>query len=472
VWLDGSSAVGNWVKSGTHWVANGWTAQFDSSPTYTFGAPDNTGASWQFVNQAYPMAAHPDQVWIDGVAQRQVSSAAAVTPGTFYVNYAAKQLILGSDPSGHAVRASDIAKAASIRGAGSVLRGIGIHRFAPSVPHMGAVTAENPGITIENVVITDNATTGLFVMQSGSTVRDVTLARNGMLGASMSTADSLTVDGVLAFDNNTEHFNNSPVSGGVKISRSRNVQVTNSVFVDNRGPGLWFDESVYNGTVKHNDIVNNDGHGLILEISSTFAVVDNVVSGNNGNGMKINDTSQVRVWNNTVTGNDRNINIVQDTRRASNLSVPGHDPRRPKPDPTVTWINGPVQVMNNIISKGSADCLLCVQDYSGALTASQMGVTAQGNVFERPTATAPRALVIWSRGKAAASQYPTLAAFSAGTGQGTAGLELTGTSALSSNWSPVTTVSSKAGAIAQPIPAEIASLTGLKAGAKQLGASL
>ena len=51
------------------WRADGWTAQFDHSPTYTKGAPDNTAANWSFVNASYPMAAYPDQLWIDGVAQ-------------------------------------------------------------------------------------------------------------------------------------------------------------------------------------------------------------------------------------------------------------------------------------------------------------------------------------------------------------------------------------------------------------------
>ena len=54
----------NWVSDGTIFSAGNWTAQFDASPTFTFGAPDGTTAGWSFVNPQYPMAAHPDQVWI------------------------------------------------------------------------------------------------------------------------------------------------------------------------------------------------------------------------------------------------------------------------------------------------------------------------------------------------------------------------------------------------------------------------
>jgi len=470
VWFDGSSVVSTWSGAGSAWVSSGWTAQFDSSPTFTFGAQDGTTASWTFVNPARPLAAHPDQVWVDGIAQVQVASAAAVVPGAFYVDYTAKKLYLGTDPRGKTVRASDIATAISLRGEGGVLRGVGVRRYAPSVPHMGAVTAEKRGITIENVVIADNATSGLFVKDSGSVVRSVTLERNGMMGASASVADALTITGVLSRNNNTEGFNNSPVSGGFKITRSRGVSVTNSVFLHNAGPGLWFDESVYDGTVTGNDIIDNAGHGLILEISAKFTVANNIVSGNRDNGMKINDTASVEVWNNTVVGNGRSINIVQDSRRASNLSTPGHDKRQPLPDPTMTWIVGPVTVSNNIVGETTGNCLLCVEDYSKQYTAEQMGVTARGNVYQRPTASAPSWLTVWSKGAGNPGVYTTLATFVAATGQEKASLDIVSSPVVGANDAATAAVTAQAGAVAQPLPDRIGALTGKPTGTRQLGA--
>ena len=75
VWLDGSIAVSGWVRDGATWRHDGWTYQFDHSPTDTRGAPDNTADHWRYLNAEYPMAAHPDQIWIDGVALRQVGRA-------------------------------------------------------------------------------------------------------------------------------------------------------------------------------------------------------------------------------------------------------------------------------------------------------------------------------------------------------------------------------------------------------------
>ena len=97
-WLDGSSAVTGWAASGGRWVQDGWTVEFDASPTYTRGAPDNPAANWGFVNPSYPMAAHPDQIWIDGVAQRQVGSLAAVVAGHVLPRPGGEPALVGHEP--------------------------------------------------------------------------------------------------------------------------------------------------------------------------------------------------------------------------------------------------------------------------------------------------------------------------------------------------------------------------------------
>ena len=137
VWLDGSRVVSNWKASNGRWVAAGWTASFDSSPTLTAGAPDGAPPYWQFVSPSFPMAAHPDQVWIDNVAQRQVGTLSGVGPGTFYVDYTGDKLYLGNSPVGHTVRASDLPKAISVRAPGTTIDGINVRRYAPSCPDDG-----------------------------------------------------------------------------------------------------------------------------------------------------------------------------------------------------------------------------------------------------------------------------------------------------------------------------------------------
>lgn len=472
VWLDGSVPVTGFARHGSVYVVDGWTTEFDASPTYKRGAPDGTSQGWQFVSDKHPMAAHPDQIWINGVPQRQVGSRSEVVAGTFYVDYAGDRLYLGSSPQDRTVRASTLGRALSIQGAGSELRGVGIRRYATSVPQMGAVTVEAPDAVLEDVVITANATTGLFVGAGGASLRNVTLVDNGMLGAAATYADGLQVSGLLAARNNTEHFNTSPVSGGVKVGRSRGIDISDSVFRNNEGPGLWLDESVFHAAIHGNDLLDNSGHGLSLELSAKTDVVNNVIAGNSGHGLKVNNTSDVRIWNNTIRAEGRAINIVQDGRRASDPDTPGHDPRQPFPDPAMTWINGPVVIRNNIISNpgSTADCLLCVEDYSGTYSAKELEVTALGDVYHRALPASPDPAVIWAMDSGKPALFAGPDDFSSATGQERQHLYLEGSDPLLSGYRPGDIISSRNSTLAQPLPGEIAQLAGQPTGTRSLGA--
>jgi hypothetical protein len=478
VWLDGSRDVTGWASDGSAWRADGWTAQFDHSPTYTKGAPDNTTANWSFVNASYPMAAYPDQVWIDGNAQRQVGSRNAVVPGTFFVDTANHRLYLGTNPSGHAVRASDLSAGLDIWGGGSVVRGIGVQRYATSVPEKGTVLVMAPDVTLENVVVRDNATQGMFVggMNLGSrgALRHVTLERNGMLGVEASYSDGLVVDGIRVVGNNTEHFNLAPVSGGMKISRARGLTFTGSVFSDNLGTGLWFDESVYDATIVGSDLLRNAGHGLSYEISSKALIADDIVAGNGQLGMKINNASNVDIWNNTIVDNgDRPMWLVQDPRVAGNAGTPGHDPRQKQPDPTVTWLLGPLTVRNNVIGgKTGGNCLLCVQDSALHRTPSQIGLTVDGNAYERTGAGSPQWSATWPAGQGNPQVFSTLDAFRGATGQERNGVEFTGAPVVDPNYRLTPDVAARATAIAAPVPAALAARMGYATNEERLGARL
>jgi len=117
------------------------------------------------------------------------------------------------------------AKAMSIRSAGSVVRGIGIRRFSPSVYMMGAVTIEAPRVRLENVIMLDSATTGISVLREDATLDRVTIDRSGMLGIHGRYADRLMLSSVSSTRNNAEHFNIAPVSGGAKLGQTRGVTV-------------------------------------------------------------------------------------------------------------------------------------------------------------------------------------------------------------------------------------------------------
>jgi trimeric autotransporter adhesin len=470
VWLDGSVVVTGWVRDGASWRYDGWVHEFDASPTFTRGAEDNTEKHWGFVSADHPMAAHPDQVWIGGVAQRQVASLAEVTAGSFFHDRANDSLHLGSDPTGRTVRASALQRAIRVaRSHNSVVRGIGVRRYAPSVPDFGAVLVDNAnGVVLEHLAVIDGATTGLAVVGGNATVRNVYLARHGMIGMRGTYADGLVLDRVLSEDNNVERFNTAPVAGGTKISRSRHVTVRDSILRRNHGTGLWIDESVYDVIITGNELGDNSRNGAALEISALALFSDNVVTGNGSWGLKINNTDRTRVWNNTFDGNNGSIWVVQDARRPA--TSPGRDPRQPFPDPTMTWVITSARISNNVLANqvGAQPCMLCVQDAERLRTAEQMGVSTNHNVYNRPNSTAPSRLVTWSRGASTPGHYTTLTAFRTGTAQEGVGHHIDGAAVVTTTGDPTSAMPSSA--TAHPLPADVASLVGVASGTRRHGA--
>ena len=456
VWLDGSSVVVAWTQRGTTWIHTGWTAQFDYTPSYT--GTVSTQPGFGFVDPAYPYAAQPDQMWIDGTALTQVGSAARVTAGTFFADYAGKRLIIGSDPNGQDVRASDLGVALTVRSANSTVRGIGVRRYATAVKDLGALRLTAPGIAIENVVTSDNATTGLTVLSTGQSVSNVTAERNGMLGILGNNADNLVISKVLSRNNNLERFNSAPVAGGIKITRTRGITLKDSVVQDNLATGLWLDESCYNAVVAGNSILDNTTHGFAMEISSTAVVADNVITGSGSDGVKINNADNVRLWNNTLAGNAINMALVQDSRDYLNKSIPGHDPRQTFPDPTMTWKLGNIQVMNTILARGGHTNIYA-RDYTAERGAAQMNIKIAGDLFTRTTSPGD-SIVVWGLRSGTLSYLRTVAEI-ANTGAGSDNAEVV-SDAASPNIAATT--------YAQPLPADIATLIGQPAGTRKVGA--
>lgn len=476
VWLDGSSAVAGFVRSGSGWVKSGWNVAFDSSPTHARGAADSNQAGWQWINPAYPMAAHPDQVWIDGVAQKQVGSSGELVPGSFYVDYGTKQLHLGSDPTGKSVRASDLVLGLTVLSPGSTIRGLGVRRYAPSVPDLGAMRLFGAdGSTVENVVVADNATLGLNIGSKSVRMRNVTSSGNGQMGIGSNYADGLDASGLRVDNNNTEHFNGAPSAGGYKFSRSRHVTITDSVFSNNVGSsGLWFDESSFDLTITRNDMQGNGRHGLIVELSASADLVNNAIWGNDDTGFMILDSNNVRAWNNSIRGGLLPVRIADGPRVATNLSTSGHDKRQPLPDPQVTWVTSNIEFKNNVVGdakqgvNGSNWCgIVCVLDDQRQATAASMNAQVDGNVYYRASANAlPKYVLRWAGGTQGALNFRSLDEFQRSVGQEANGTEVLGTSRFAANGVLVSATGLDAGV---PIPVDIASIGRLKPGTPAKG---
>jgi parallel beta-helix repeat protein len=420
VWMDGTVPVTGWVQDGTAWRHDNWTVALDASPTFTKGAPDLTTVNWQFVNPAYPMAAHPDQTYVNDAELREVQTRAQVVAGTFWVDDANHRLVIGTDPTGKTVRSGDTTRALELRASGITVRGIGIRRYSTSNPDMGTVTLEKTNATLENVIISDSATIGLFIGSSGATIRKVTVENAGMLGVLTNMSDNLKVDGLKVTGGNTEHFNTAPSGGGFKLSRSRGVTIQNSDITSNGGTGIWFDVSCFQVAVTGSRIQGNALHGIFFEISSRGIFSGNLVKDNAGHGFIINDANMSILTRNVVSGSgDGNIVILQDPR-VPGVSY-GADSRYPN-DPAMIWLNTNIQVVRNTIIGTNPTPLLWSQDYTSKRSWAEQGNVTNGNRYVR-TGGLPASPYKFNTTRIGAVLYTNLIAFRAATGQEAAGAE-------------------------------------------------
>jgi len=158
-------------------------------------------------------------------------------------------------------------------------------------PHdQGAVNHDfGKGWTISNNTMTNNAGAAVF----GSTDNVLSyncLKDNGQYGfqtgASSGTPTNILLDHNEIAGNNTANteetagWDGCGCSGGGKFWASEGVTVTNNYVHDNKGIGLWADTLNVGFLFENNWIENNDGPGIMYEVSYNFAIRNNVFKHN------------------------------------------------------------------------------------------------------------------------------------------------------------------------------------------------
>jgi len=107
-WLDGRQIVTGFNAAGSTWVQPGMGLGFVRDVLR------RTRRS-----RVRADGGLPEMVFFDGLPQRQVAALSAVVRGTFYVDFTKPRLYTGSNPSGHVVEATVLAKALQFDTAGA-----------------------------------------------------------------------------------------------------------------------------------------------------------------------------------------------------------------------------------------------------------------------------------------------------------------------------------------------------------------
>ncbi len=463
VWFDGSKQISNWTKSGSVWVTSGWTAEFGAS----MGGDAAFKARFIGTN---PMAADPDMVFVNGTALKQVGSASAVGPGQFAVNDAANTITIGTDPGGKDVRASDLAQAINLSGPGSVLQGVGVRRYANPYEKAGAVRIGSAGGTVRNVIIQDVATIGLSMTNNNKLIDRVTIQRAGQVGIAGHQTDNSTISNSIVSNNNAEHFKDAPVSGGIKITAARTMTVKNvDASNNNEGSGIWFDVSSYNLNIVNNTANGNGKHGIEVEVSDKGIIANNQAINGGEDGIILFNAGNFKVFNNEVGGSSLfGIKLAQDDRLQSKLGQfsQARDSRYAnKVDPTVPWVTKNIQISNNVFGNGGYFQIYALDGKTNRAV-DTWNLTINGNLFNERTAKTDPTMVAWGKGdNKTLERYETPAALAAAKNGGWKNAQTTNAKSITSMAADMTSLAS----VAVGLPSDVASATGLPAGAKLLG---
>ncbi len=466
-WLSGSDVVTGWATAGSGWVHHGWTAQFCHT-CYAAGA----------VDPLYPLAGWPDQMFFDGAPLTQVADLAHLASGTFFVDYTAHDLYVGSDPtvSSLTVEATTRVYAGQFQpaAAGSIVRGVGFMQYGPNWNEnlTGEIEDLAANMRFDKDVFTQSAARGLHVASASHvTVVDSLIVNNGFTGLYTRNTDYFDMERNVLDNNNTEKFwdgfSSAAGAAGVKISSSYHVMAKGNIATNNWGNGMWSDVSSYDVSFVDNFAAHNSRNGLYVEITGTSVVASNLSILNGQGGLKLSGATSARVYNNTFADN-----------ATYQLSV--HDDGRNQPDPTkaalgITWNTAKNTFVNNILAAptaGSVGPLIFTEnnDKPVIVDAATMIVGMDYDLFTRPTAALPALFAWWIHpAPAATTQYATMATFKAGTGYEAHGNEVNGytTSPIFvapnlGNYTPVPGgPANKTGA---SLPADIAALVGAPAG--------
>jgi hypothetical protein len=372
--LDGARTLTGWQAGDSGWYVDGWTHEFART----------TG---DMIDPANPMAAYPDQAFLDGAPLAQVATLDALGAGRFYVDNAADRLWIGDDPTGRTVDASYLPFALYFNKAnGSSLRNVTVRRFATPAANMAAVRAYSNDVTVADSTFEHNAYMGLSAMGNRFTFTNLLVQDNAYIGVHGHLSNDFSLSRSTILRNNTERFDYRHSAAGVKVTTATGIEFRNNYVADNLGPGLWTDLSGIDVTVVGNLLERNLRSSIFMELSGFVTVVDNVVIGSGVTGIRILETNDAEVWNNALYRSEREI-WVQEGPRTD-----------PSSNELANWDSNRANIHNNVMAQGRAgsEALLVADDWTNNRSAWDMGTVADRNAYWMPAGTVAR-LSKWGR---------------------------------------------------------------------------
>lgn len=314
--LNGSKLLTGFARSGEYWTVDG---QHQEARNGGECFDDRIGCHLS------------NDLYFDDVALEQVTRLGDLRPGTWFFDYDADRIYVGSDPDGHKVEASVKERAITGRVPGVTIRGLVIEKYANRAQfgavHVLAAVWEDgiptaAGWLVEYSEFRLNHGGGLTI-SDGMQVLNNSFHHNGQIGLGGAGDDAVVQGNEIAY-NNTAGFSYLWEAGGAKFVKTRNLTLRNNVVHHNYGKGLWTDiDNIYT-TIEDNHVYENAHQGIYHEISYDAVIRNNLVEDNgfdhpdhvSGAGIFVTASPNVEVYGNTVVNNADGITGMQTARGA------------------------------------------------------------------------------------------------------------------------------------------------------------
>lgn len=403
----------------------------------------------------------PDQAWVGAKQLKQVQTKGALQEGMFYVE-GSRLYVMASDANKGNLEVSSLRNFINIQAPGTKIEGIKVTRYSNSANDYGVIkispTADKT--LLKNVIVSNTSFIAVTIagnsdLNIGTTLKNVTISYSNWMGVNPTYTDNLTFDRVYIHNmNQWGEFSYSPQSGAIKTSRTHHTKVLNSQIRNNKGHGIWFDQSNYDAQIAGNVIADNLGSAVFFEISDDLLLINNYIRTppNGDRAVKLAGSSGLKLINNTILGGSDPVGIYVDNRSKPGCANPANalcsnsyssdrDTVRPY-QANMSWMPQLDIMINNVIAYParagycSVATTVCITQKNGSATVPISSIihnntTINGNVY----ANGKGPLIVTPAGT-----YDTTNAFAAAMGKTSANTSasLRGNSYVASEGTPTT----------------------------------
>lgn len=271
-----------------------------------------------------------DGIFIDGKYLQSVGSIAEVDEGTYYVDYKAKKIYIGADPTDKLVEITAFRKAlvrpvAEVNGKkpdtkGPVIRGIEITQYPDTMVHIGGTVLaidqhgrDIVGTVFENCTFSNCFRIGVFVIGDNLVMRNCLVTDTNTEGVYVVASADILLEKNIFRNNNIERWTGFYPAAVKIFNQCKRAVVRDNLVTDHpNSNGVWYDVGNIDGVFVNNwvqrigmrttpfrpNTIWHGQSGFFFEISKGVVVAGNVFS-ECDNGILILNSSGAKIYNNT-----------------------------------------------------------------------------------------------------------------------------------------------------------------------------